>query len=79
MFVFSPNSPIFCIIACCNLSIVFSSRASLCSMFAILSLVVLWNMAMSPVFFLNSLNSAVTTCSAISVIVSVSVYPPPPP
>jgi len=71
----SPNSPIFPMIACCNLSIVASILFSLSSMSFTLSSVVFLNDTRSPVFFLNSLSFSVTTCSAISDIVSVSIPP----
>ena len=69
----SPNSPILPMIDCCRLSIEFSIRFNLSSMFVILSWVVVLNDAMSPIFFLYSLSFSVVTCSAISDIVSVSI------
>jgi len=62
-------------IACCNLSIVASILFNLSSISFTLSSVVFLNDTRSPVFFLNSLNFSVTTCSAISEIVSVSTPP----
>jgi len=69
----SPNSPIFPTMACWRLSIEFSIRFSLSSMSATLSWIVFLNEVMSPVFLVNSFSFSVTTCSAISDIVSGSI------
>lgn len=69
----SPNSPIFPIIACCNLSIEDSILFNLSSMLFTWSWILFLNEMMSPVFLLYSLSFSVATCSAISEIVSGSV------
>ena len=71
----SPSSPILPMTACWSLSIEASILFSLSSMFATLSWIVILNEEMSPVFFLNASSFSMTTCSAISETMSVSIAP----